>query len=180
VRLPSKASRRYARALHDLALETGQVESARADVSALLDARLPSEELNRFLRDYRLPRSTRAEVLDELFAGRVCPLIWRFLRFLESKRRLPLLPDVCKAFQEIDDRQRGIVRGALRSAFPVEAGLVSTIEQRLAVRLAADVRLAAAPDPALLGGFCVRVRDTLYDLSLATQLRLLKRAMSRG
>ena len=176
----SKAAPRYARALFAIARQGGELDAVREDLGAVARLVHSSAELQAFLRNYTLGRSVRSKALTELFASRVRPLTFRLLAFMESKRRLSMLPDVCGRFLELCDRERGVAPGQLTTAFNLEPVDVQAIAARTEARAGTRVELTANLDPSLLGGFQVQVGDTLYDLSVATRLRRLKSKMTQA
>lgn len=180
MRVPSRAAKRYARALFNLARETGQIDAVKDDVSVLQSLALQSSELSHFLGDTHLPRRTREELLKRLFSGRLQPLSFRFLVFLESKRRLGLLEPICASFLGLHDTMKGIVRGRLTSAFELEPTDVTAISSRAEPGTGGQLRLDVNVDADLLGGFKLRVGDVVHDLSLAGQLRALRQRLVYG
>jgi F-type H+-transporting ATPase subunit delta len=174
-----KAAKRYAQAIFDCARESGRLERASADLAALEALVRESAELSGFLCDYLIPRAQRRRVLTALFADRLDDLTWRCVLFLEEKRRLPLLLDVCVGLRELQERAAGIVKGVLTTALPADAAQVAAITDRLR-KARQEVRLSLAVDPALLGGFRLQVNDWRYDLSLAGALRAFRERAIAG
>jgi F-type H+-transporting ATPase subunit delta len=176
----SRAARRYARALLDLARERGVLDGVREDM-ARLGALVADEPLAaRFLGNYTLGRPARARVLERAFAPHVQPLVARFLRFVEARRRLAMLPQICARFRELHDQAMGIVRGRVTSAFPLAAPELAALGARMRAVTRCAVELSAGEDRALLGGLQARVGDRLHDLSVAGRLRRLRRAWLPG
>ena len=173
--LHGKTARRYAKALYDLAAQTGVLEPVLSDLGSLRSGLVQSPELARFLGNYILPRSARREALTRLFTGKLHPLSFKFLMFLEAKKRLGRLVEIDTAFQALYDEKAGIVKGRLTSAFPMDPADARAIAERVRARVPGTIELAADVAPALLGGFRLRVDDLLFDLSLATRLQTLRR-----
>lgn len=178
--VPSRAARRYAKALFGLASETGTVDAVKDDLAALRDLALQSNELARFMGDYHQSQRAREKLLKSLFSGRLTPLSFRFVMFLEEKRRLGLLDSICASFMELHDRMNGIVRGRLESAFELAPADVAAISDRAGASAAGRVRLAAAVKADLLGGFRLRMGDVIHDFSIAGQLRRMRQRLVYG
>ena len=174
----SPASRRYGRAIFAIARDTGQLEAVHADLRSVRGCVESTPELERFLPNYLLPRAVRQRTLTALFSERLHPLTFRFLLFIEQRRRSGLLDSICAAFTEQYEAALGIVRGQLSSAFTLAAADAGIVRNRLGERVPGRLELAATVQPALLGGFRVRVGDIVHDLSLAAQLRMLRRRMA--
>lgn len=180
MKLRSRAARRYAKALHDLATSTSQLDAVASDMSQLLSNCSASAELQVFLGNYLLPSDRRVAVMTSLFADRCTPLVWRFMRFLEAKHRLGLLMDIAADFQELEETRKGIVRASLASAFGIARDDASDLAKRLGARLGKQLLLETEEKPELLGGCRLQVGDRVYDFSLAAQLRMLRQTMMAG
>jgi len=180
MKLRSRAARRYAKALHDLAAEASVLDAVSADMAGLHRNFAASPELRAFADNYRLPAEARSLTLKALFADRLHPLVWRFVRFLESRRRFGLLEEISADFLEQEETRQGIVRGTLASAFPVTAGEAGELAIRLGNRWGRKLILKTEDNPGLLGGCRMQVGDTVYDSSLAARLRMLRQTMMAG
>ena len=180
MRLPRKAAWRYAQALLDLAEAAGTTEAVRADFTALQGWLRGSPALAAFLPNYLMGRAARDRTLRGLFGERLQPLTLRLVLVLEQKKRPAVLPDVAQCFLERYDRLRGIARGRLVSAFPLDAAAVAAITARAQARAEGSLALGLELNPDLLGGFQIWAEDRLYDLSLAARLRRAADVMSNG
>ncbi|MEI8120781.1 MAG: ATP synthase F1 subunit delta [bacterium] len=180
MKLRSRAARRYARALHDLATEASALDAVSADLKSLRRSLESSPELRAFVANVLLPADARVRVLTALFSNRTHPLVWRFIRFLESKRRAGLLEEISADFQEQEEARQGILRGSLASAYPVSPSDASELAGRLGSRWGRKVFLETEENPDLLGGGRLQVGDTVYDFSLSARLRMMRQTMMAG
>lgn len=180
MRIRSRAARRYAKALHDLATQASALPEVSADMASLHRALAESGELRAFAANYLIPADARGKVLSDLFSGRLHPMTWKFVRFMELKRRMGLLEEVAADFQEQEEARRGVVRGCLSSAFPLAAGETAGLAERLGHRLRVKLLLKTEENPGLLGGGRLQVGDMVYDFSLAARLRMLRQRMMAG
>lgn len=180
MKLRSRVSHRYARALHDVATQAAALEAVAADLARLQGQLAGSAELRAFLGNHLIPSEGRRRVLAAIFQDRVHSLVWRFLRFLESKRRLGLLDEICADFQEQEEARQGVVRGSLVSAFALAPADAAEVARLAGSRLGCTLLLETGEDPALLGGSRLQVGDTVYDFSLAAQLRMVRQTMIAG
>ena len=174
----NKVARRYAHAFHETAREAHAVETVAADFSALVSAIRESRLLQRFLADYSLPRQNRRHALETLFQDRLAPLTWKFVRFMESKRRLAELGETAAQFQEIQDAERGLILIRVVSAAPLGAGTVETLSRKLQDRHWGPVHIEASTDPGLLAGLRLYMGDRMTDYSLLGALQSLRARMS--
>jgi F-type H+-transporting ATPase subunit delta len=166
--------------LFGLALETGTLDAVKEDLAALQQLTARSSELARFLADYHLSRRARGKLLTNLFSGRLTPLGFRFVMFLEEKRRLKLLDSICASFMQLHDRMNGVVRGRLESAFELDPADITAISDRAEATGTGRVQLALDVKPDLLGGFRLRIGDVIRDFSISGQLRRMRQRLVYG
>jgi F-type H+-transporting ATPase subunit delta len=171
------AAKRYAKALFDLAREQDHLEAIRADIGDLTRLLEESPDFARFVADPLIPADKRGEVLVALLKDRADPLTARFLAFLDSRDRLDQLPGICSVFTALYNDIKGILLVEITSAVPLSAEQVDQVEKRLHVKFGKQIESTQSTDPALLGGFKVRVGDTIHDYSIATQLQTLKQKL---
>lgn len=149
-----------------------------ARFGATLDA---SAELQGFFRNPAVPRDRKEAALAALAArAGVDETSRRLMRVLLLNGRLLRLGEVVRAVRERVDRERKVVEASLVTAAPLADAEAERIRTALEGRTGRSVRLARAVDPALLGGFVVRVGSEVYDASLAQRLRKTRQALHQG
>lgn len=119
------------------------------------------------------PNVARERLRDLIFsvAGDGLPKeVQSLVGLLSSNRRLPVLPDLARLFDEMKTAEQGVRHVVVRSAFP----LSDTEQQDLAARLrdyfGAAVELTVEEDQALIGGVEIRADDIVIDGSIRGRL----------
>ncbi|MEI6971664.1 MAG: ATP synthase F1 subunit delta [bacterium] len=179
-RIVPKAARRYAEALYGLAKDRGCLATVLRDMESIGTGLDGSPELSAFLPDYTIRKPQRMGALEGLFKNGSHELSWRFLMFLESKKRMALLPCICVALAGLHDRNTGVVDVSLRSALPVEGGELELISGEIGRRISGVMRLATRTDHDLIGGFTFQVGDMVYDYSVRGALDALRKKLENG
>lgn len=123
----------------------------------------------------------RDQVLVSTFEGRAHPTLLKFLRVLNRRDRLGLVPLVARSARAIWDRQNNRVPVTIRSAVALDADQRALLQERL-VSLAggATPMITEEVQPDLIGGLVVQIGDQLYDASIRNQLRRLHEEMLRN
>ena len=176
----SVVGRRYARALFQLGVESGDASAIAAELDGLTDEILGSPELERVLFTPIHPRSERAGVMSS-----VCERldtsdeIRGFGLLLVNANRASLLPEVRDALRELVEQAAGRVEAEIQSARALEASEADQLRAALSERVGAEVTLKLEVDPDLLGGVVARVGDLLIDGSVRNQLRTLRGALRK-
>ena len=175
----SLAAARYARALFQAARAAKSEEPVRRDLKTLIQRLRSDEALAELLRHPLLPvADKKRRALAEL-GNRVSPLFERFLDLLLRRKRLPLLPDVGRLFDEMTDEAQGLVRAQVKTAALLSEDQLKQWEARLSTLWNKKVSVEASVDPALIGGLSIRSGDKVWDMSLKAHLSRLGEKLLR-
>lgn len=172
---------RYARALFDLADETGTLEAVRADLKGLAAAWIESADLRRALTSPLIAAEDRVRALAALAerAG-FDPTTRGFLGLLARNGRAGALPAVIAGFESLYARKTGLAAAEVVSARPLSAAQSRAVQDAVRQALGRDPELTTRVDPSILGGLKVKVGSRLFDASLKTKLDQMKFALKRA
>jgi F-type H+-transporting ATPase subunit delta len=162
----------YAKALLGAAEKAGQAEAVVDELESLVDDvfdKLPNVEAT--LVSPRLAHDERLPMLDKAFGGRMLPTTLQFLKVLSKHGRLDCLRAIARSARQQLNELRGRVEVLVQTAQPLTGALRERIIARLRQQLGREVIVTDEVNEDLLGGVVVRVGDTVYDGSLAMQLK---------
>lgn len=172
---------RYARALFDLALETGRLDAVRADVMSLRAAWIDSADLRRLATSPVIKTDDQKAGLLAIAAKAKFDATTRnFLGLAAQNGRARDLPAVLAGFEKLYARHAGIVAAEVISARPLSATQLKSIQSALRQALGKDPETVVRVDPSILGGLKVKVGSKLFDASLKTKLDQMKFALKRA
>ena len=101
-----------------------------------------------------------------------------FVKLLSVRRSLNKAGKIIAEFEKIWNREQGIVEGELTSARELSAEIVKLLNCQIVKLLGAkEVNLKNQIDKNILGGFIVKVGDTIIDGSVKNQLQSLKNSL---
>jgi len=163
-------ARPYAEAAFQLAKQRNALK-AWSDMLGLIGAVAVDENVARLAAD---PRTDQAHFL-ELFLG-ICAKnvdaeAANFVRLVVENRRLGLLPEIVAQFEKLRAEAESRVEASVVSAFALDDGQLTTLEQALTRKLGREVRLSAHVDKSLVGGVVIRAGDLVIDGSLKGRLQ---------
>ena len=170
------AAVRYARALFDVSLESGDLRTAEADLVAFARLVDENETLRRVLFAAAVTPPKKRAIINDLrnrLRG-VSPTVSRLLTVLADRGRLVLLPDIVRFYRARVFGHLGVVDAEVTSAQPLSPEQAAAVRQRLAAAGAGDVRLTTVVDPDILGGVVTRIGSTVYDGSVARHLERMR------
>ena len=166
--------RRYAVTLLEAADETGATAAVQRDVERLLETVRQSGELADFLANPLTASQAQANVLRELFSGKVEVLTLNFLRLMAVRGRASIIGAALESFLDQVAEREGIISAEVRSAVALSEEQCQRLRERLERRSGRSVRLDVQVDASLRGGAIVRVGDTVFDGSVNTYLERLQ------
>jgi F-type H+-transporting ATPase subunit delta len=174
----SGVAERYATALFDLARESNSLDRTQQDLDTFARLVASSPDLARLVRSpvFSTEEQGRAVSVILTRAG-ITGIVSNFIRLAARNRRLFAVPEMVTAFRRILARHRGELTAEVTSAEPLSDRQVAALKQALAEKLGKDVALERKINPALIGGFVVKIGSRMIDTSLRTKLNSLKLAM---
>ncbi len=170
-------ARRYARALLDVARESGQVDGVLAEIERIETALEGTPELSQVLESPLFSRDQRRALLEKL-AGPLAlsETTLNLLRLLSDRDRTAHLPLILREYRRMADELAGRVRAVAITPLPLPKETTARLSEALSRVTGKTVVLEERTDPTLIGGLVAKVGDTTFDGSLRTQLRRLRQA----
>jgi F-type H+-transporting ATPase subunit delta len=168
--MQSSVSKRYARAFFELALEENLLDRVEKDLLDLYRYLQESDEFRNLLASPLIHATRKRKILEDLFGKQFNGKTLDFLRLLLDKNREALLLDMIEYFQHLLDEKNGIIRGQLQTAYPLNERQLDLLNKQLNRITGKTVVITERVDKELLGGFIVRMQDTVIDSSLKNQL----------
>jgi F-type H+-transporting ATPase subunit delta len=94
-----------------------------------------------------------------------------FIEIIVSKQRQSILPDVYDEFRKLTNKSGGVLQIEIRTAFHLPDEQVERIRWKFGEMYGNPNTYAHVTDaPSLIGGFEVRIGDTVYDYSVSGRI----------
>lgn len=170
----TKAARRYATALLEIAKEMDQVEDILDDIKLIDNTIEGSKELTMFISSPIIKYDDKKAALDEIFTSRVSEVTGKFLTLLARKGRANLLHQITKSFVEKYNDYAGIIKIEVLTAKELNDSQVQSLQRALEKRTNKKVDMSLSKDASLKGGIAVRIDDTVIDGSVKHKLEELE------
>jgi F-type H+-transporting ATPase subunit delta len=173
-------SRRYTRALFQLAREASQEEKIGQEIEQFYQA-YSGSELQAALTNPAFGVDDRKQILTQVTQSQqLSALTVHFLSLLLDRGRLAHLPGIVSCYRRLLNEAKGRVEAKVVSASTLDAAMVERMRDRLRGISGKEVVLQQEIDPQLLGGLLVELEGKIYDGSVRTQLEKMKQRMARG
>lgn len=164
-------AKRYASALMDL---TQKDVSLQANIDEMLESILSlfaDKEIKKVVSSPIVNPELLKAVFENVNAQVKAPeILKQFIRVLIETRRTALIPDIKKAFHAQLLEAQGSVEATVVTAVALDAAELGEIKTKLEGMLKKKVVLATAIDKTILGGFVIKIDNSLIDMSLRTKL----------
>ncbi|MGA2975829.1 MAG: ATP synthase F1 subunit delta [Spirochaetia bacterium] len=168
--MTSHVGRNYARALFELAAETGSPEAVGADLRVARDALFTQKDVRNFLSNRLISRVTKKKLVRAGFENEANPRVLTLLFLLIDRGRTRLLGEIEEEFERLFRLSRGVRKVKVYSAFPLGDAEKGSITRSLETRLAARVELETDIRPSLIGGVVAESEGQEIEFSIKSQL----------
>ena len=173
-------ARRYAKAIFEIGVATGNLDKFGIDIRALAHAMRDSHELVTALSNPAIRREDRRKVIEALLAAIGAHSITRnVVHLLLDRERMQSLPYISRELDAMIEAKAGRVHAEITSARPLDAAQLQQITAALEKLSGKKVSVDKHEDPELLGGVVAKIGDVVYDGSLRAQLNALRDELSR-
>lgn len=171
----TKVAKRYAKALFDLAHESGKTEEVKKDLDLI--RQVYQRDLHVTLQSPVISSDKKSAIFDAIFSSHVAALTVSFFKLIFTKGRSIAVIDILDAFAEMYRAHNDIKVVELTTAVEVTQAVKENIKSMLGqndLLKGKSIELKEKVDPSILGGLVVQVDDKLFDLSIKHDLQSIK------
>lgn len=173
----TRAAIRYAKAIIDQANDLNATEMVQEDMKLIASTVASNQELKMFISNPTLNVEAKNNALSEIFASTNAVTKSLFRLLLENKR-FELLHDIAVEFSKLYDEAKGIQHAEVTTAFTMDQALEEKVMAKIRTFSDKNIIIKNIVDPAIIGGFIIRIGDQQYNASVANSLHTLKRELS--
>ncbi|MCH2197267.1 MAG: ATP synthase F1 subunit delta [Flavobacteriales bacterium] len=171
-----KVAHRYAKSLLDLATERNEVDAVEKDMRLISSTIQESRDLELLLLSPVVKGDKKENILKTLFGSHITEMTTGFIGIMTAKGREAVLAEVATHFLELTKKRKGILSAQVitATALTEEArAKINAIVSKL--NSGGAVEIEESVDPAIVGGFVLKVEDKMIDASVLSQFRKLHR-----
>lgn len=124
------------------------------------------------------PKISREEknALVERMCGAEEPQVFvEFFKLLSRRQRLTILEEVKNRFREIYEEEIGVIRGEVRTPYPLSREQKERLERALTRRWGKRVNVEETFDPEVIGGIAVILGGKIIDGTVRNQLEKIRK-----
>lgn len=172
-------ARRYAAALADVVLKSGETETVKTELAQWASLIASNDALSDALSNPAIAHAQKEKVLVSLIE-RTKPsrTTANFLRVLLQNNRLSEISAISERFAAELEERSGVVTAQIVSARELPANEKSELRSQLEKLTGKSVNMDFHIDENIIGGVITRIGSTVYDGSVRTKLNTLKEQLS--
>jgi F-type H+-transporting ATPase subunit delta len=168
-------ARRYAVALADVAVGSGETETLKKELKAWEELIASNANLKDAFSNPVIAHAKKVAVLEALLGkSKPSKTTANFLRVLLQNGRLTELAQINEKFATVLDERGGIVSAEITSSRDLTESERSELKASLEKLTGKRVDPTFGIDSSLIGGVVTKIGSTVYDSSVKTQLENLK------
>jgi F-type H+-transporting ATPase subunit delta len=173
----SRAAIRYAKAILEMAQATGAAAQVGEDMTTIATTINNNKELYDFIHNPTVKLQVKQSALQEVFANSQT-ITQGLFRLLFENQRFEILNQIAEQYNLQLNAANGFEVATVTTAFEITPELEAKVLDKVKQISDKKVTLVNVVDPAIIGGFILRVGDKQYNASVASRLLSLKRELS--
>ncbi len=178
--MPKGIAKKYAQALFNALASDETLEKAQEHFDHLNAFLEENKEIKNFLFYYPVRLDLKKETAQRI-SEYYAPQFQNFLLLLVEKKRFSLLPLVEEEFRTMVKKAKNIATAVVVTPMPLEEEQKSKLTALLQESTGKRIELEEQLDPALKGGFVIRLGEKVFDASVTGQLhRLYQRLIAES
>ena len=165
----STIGRPYAVAIFNLAKEEKTL-SVWSDMLSLISGVVENADVNSFINDSKVLDTDREKILLDICGDKINTSGKNLIKLLVENKRLLILSVITALFEELKDKDEGVIEAEIIMAEQPDKKLVTNLIQSLEKRFEKKIEGKVVIDKSIVGGTKIIVGDTVIDASVRGQL----------
>ena len=171
----ARAALRYAKAILNLAKDSGLEKEVNKDMEFINATISRSEDLERMLKSPVINATDKNIALKALFEGKVNAITLGLFNLLEENKRTVMLQSIAQQYIIIYDYLKSMDTAIVTTAIPLTKDLETQILKKVIELTGNETGIENKIDPKIIGGFILRVGDLQYDASISNNFSELRK-----
>ncbi len=171
------AANRYAKALFEIANESGKLKQFNQDFLQIQEVFAANEELQSVVKSPIISEEKKLSIVNAIFTS-VNKEVATLFDLLASNKRMLIVATIAESFVEMYENAQQIKRATVISAVVLDKTMETKVQQKVKELTGAEALLTKEVDPSLIGGFVLRIDDMQFDASISGSLANVKRNLN--
>ena len=168
---------RYSKALFDKAQELGILDVVKENIDELISLAENSHDFLLFIQSPMYKMAAKKKALSTIFAQQHA-LTQSLCALMVDKKRESFIPAMGKGFMKMYNEYQKIVLVEVESAVELSSSTIAEIEYYVKLHTKANtVRINTRLDASLIGGITIEFNGRIFDNTVSTQLKKIKKEL---
>ncbi len=172
------AAKRYAKALFEITKDSELLEKVEQDLHLVVKVIYSNEDIKNFLNHPQITREVKKDIINSAFSKNISQITKNFIFQLIDNNRQDALEGILSEYIKMANNYRGIIDVEALSVVALNDVEKEKITNSFTKRFNKQIRLKNTIDPSIIGGMIVRIGDKVYDGSIRTKLKVMKRNLT--
>lgn len=168
---------KYALAIFEIAQEKNMLDEIQKQLDATQDLLQVNPELNSVVANLLIPKEPKMEILKQVLATEVDPILLSFLLVLVGKNRISLFNNIHRAYTNLMNEKNNIVEIKVTTARNLSETEYAEVTEKVGKILNKNIILIKHVNPEIMGGIIIQMGDKLIDGSIARQLKNMEKSL---
>jgi F-type H+-transporting ATPase subunit delta len=169
----------YARSLFQVAQEQGKLDVVREELGQVSETLETNHDMRLFFFSPYFSTEEKREGLRTTIQG-ADPVTMNLLDVLVENHRLPVVPRIRREYERLWRDANDLLPVTVTSAVELDDAVVARISEEIGRQTGRTVELTRTVDPSIVGGFIVRVGNSIIDSSIKNRLENLRKQIVRA
>jgi len=169
---------RYAKALYEVTAEAGEETLVHDALNMIQQQASLVPAFAEALMSPLVDEETKLGLMRIAAGGSLPGTLERFFTLLVDRRREDTLVDICHAFKQRYDKEKGIVKVRLITAVALDEARESAIRTKLEASTGRLIELSLQVRPEIIGGYILMTDEKRLDASVRTQLLTIQKQLT--
>ncbi|MDR1480076.1 MAG: ATP synthase F1 subunit delta [Planctomycetaceae bacterium] len=153
----------------------GSIDAAEEEFASFVNILKSQEKLSAVFASARISADEKTALIERTISKSVSVLFMNFLKVVARRNRLDIIEPIYRRLRVLIDEQNKRIPVVITTATEIDSELLKVLSIKLAEIVGGEPIVRCVVDPATIGGLIVRVGDTVYDASLLTQLKSVRK-----
>lgn len=165
-------AQKYALALFRAMEKKGSLDECKTEFSKLRGFFDENDDIKHFLYKYPVKEDLKKDIVRKISEG-FLPDFINFLHLLLEKKRFGLLDVIEEEFVKLVNEAQNVETAQVTTPLPLEEDHKNQLISILSEVSGKTIKLEETIDSDIVGGFVIRLGDSIFDASVTTQLQKL-------
>ncbi len=173
------ASKRYAKALIESAVESNLLEETYSEINSFKDMLKNSKQLSDYLLNPTISKEDKGNLIIKIL-GDDYPNLINLVNLLTINNRLDEFENIADSFNVLYVKRKGIIEARITSAAPISNDLETEVVKYLESIKRGQINLTKKIDKRIIAGFVLDFDDTQFDASAKKKLNKMQKQLTRN